>query len=204
MARVRAVIVWSALSAVIAIAIGMAATSPLLAWRQPVYIAAGFAGVLAMALLLVQPMLAGGYLPGLSLYRRRRLHHRVGAGLVLAVTIHVAGLWLTSPPDMIDALTFTSPTPFSAWGVVAMWACFVAGLLAAFRRRLRLRWRTWRLLHVGFVAVTVVGSTVHAMLIDGTMEAVSKAVLCLFVIAATVKAAADLRIWQVRGQRGTG
>ena len=33
--------------------------------------------------------------------------------MAVAVVIHVAGLWITSPPDMIDALLFTSPTPFS-------------------------------------------------------------------------------------------
>ena len=33
--------------------------SPLLAWREPVYIVAGLAGVLAFALLLMQPLLIG-------------------------------------------------------------------------------------------------------------------------------------------------
>jgi hypothetical protein len=44
--------------------------------------------------------------------------------LVVAVVVHVGGLWITSPPDMIDALLLTSPTPFSAFGVIAMWAIF--------------------------------------------------------------------------------
>ena len=70
--------------------------------------------------------------------------------------IHVGGLWITSPPDVIDALLFASPTPFSAWGVIAMWAIFVAALLAAFRRRLRLRPRTWRIAHSSAAAVVVV------------------------------------------------
>ena len=67
------------------------------------------------------------------------------AVLVVAVVIHVAALWITSPPDVVDALLFASPTPFSAWGVIAMWAVFAAALLAALRRRLRLRPRTWRI-----------------------------------------------------------
>jgi len=37
---------------------------------------------------------------------------------------------------MIDALLFTSPTPFSPFGVIAMWAIFAVALLAALRRRL--------------------------------------------------------------------
>jgi hypothetical protein len=38
--------------------------SPLLAWRSIVHGASGFAGIVAMALMPVQPLLAAGYLPG--------------------------------------------------------------------------------------------------------------------------------------------
>ena len=131
-----------------------------------------------------------GYLPGLSAYRGRRVHHWIGGALVVAVLVHVAGLWITSPPDMIDALTYTSPTPFSPFGVIAMWAIFAVALLAMFRRRLGLR--TWRLVHMLLAAVIVVGGAIHAMLIEGTMETVSKAALCLLVVAAAVKVMADL------------
>ncbi len=173
----------------------LAAMSPFLAWRQPVYILAGFAGILAMALLLVQPLLASGGLPGLAGLRGRRVHRWVGAGLVLALVVHVGGLWITSPPDVVDALTFTSPTPFSAWGVIAMWAAFGAALLAVLRRRIRVRPMTWRRAHTTLAVVVVVGSIVHALLIEGTMETVSKAALCLLVLAVTGKALVDLRIW---------
>ena len=161
------ILAWAGLAAAMVVPIAAAATSPLLAWRGPIYIAAGFAGVLAMGLLLAQPLLAAGFLPGLTVYRRRRAHRWIGAALVAAIVVHVAGLWITSPPDVIDALLFRSPTPFSAWGVIAMWACFAAALFAALRRRLRLRWRIWRLGHVICVAVTVIGSTIHALLIEG-------------------------------------
>ena len=155
MASIRAILAWASFGAAIAIPIGVAATSPLLAWRDPVYILAGLAGVVAMALVLVQPLLAGGYLPGLPLLRGRRVHRWVGGGLVAAVVLHVGGLWLTSPPDVIDALLFTSPTPFSAWGVVAMWAVFASALLAAFGPRLRIRPQLWRFGHTALAAVVV-------------------------------------------------
>ncbi len=188
----RAVLIWAALSAALAVPIAMAAASPLLAWRDPIYIVAGLAGVVALALLLVQPLLAGGYLPGLRLRLGRRLHAWVGGGLVAAVVIHVAALWLTSPPDVVDALLFDSPTAFSVWGVVAMWAVFAAAFLAALRGRLRLV--VWRLWHVGLGVVIVAGSVVHAMLIDGTMEIMSKAALSALVIAAVSKVTIDLRL----------
>ena len=110
--------------------------------------------------------------------------------LVTAVVVHVGGLWIASPPDMLDALTFTSPTPFSPFGVIAMWAIFAVALLAAFRRRLGLR--RFRILHMALAAVIVVGTVVHAALIEGTMETLSKAALCMLVLGAATKVMADL------------
>src|SRR3954452_6902184 len=106
---------------------------------------------------------------------RVRAHQWIGGALVVAVVIQVGGLWITSPPDMIDALLFVSPTPFSPFGAIAMWAIFAVGLLAALRRRLGLAPRTWRLAHMVLAVVIVVGSVVHGLLIEGTMETMSKA-----------------------------
>lgn len=190
----RAVLTWAAVVAALVVPIAAAAASPLIAWRDPVYVAAGLAGVIALGLLLLQPLLAGGYLPGVRMRLGRRVHAWVGVGIVSAVVVHVAALWATSPPDVIDALLIRSPTPFSAWGVVAMWAVFASALLAALRGRLRLRLVVWRLCHVSLAVLIVVGSVVHALLIDGTMEIVSKAVLCVLALAALAKVVADLRL----------
>ena len=122
----------------------------------------------------------------------------IGGLLVVAVVIHVGGLWITSPPDVIDALLFVSPTPFSAWGVIAMWAIFAVAVLATFRRRLRLRPRTWRICHTVLAVVIVVGTVVHGILIEGTMEMVSKVALCGLVVAAATKVIVDLRVWARR------
>ena len=186
----QATLIWAALAAAVCVPIAAAAASPLLQWRDPLYILAGFAGIIALGLLLVQPLLAGGYLPGPSAYRGRRAHHWIGGTVVVAVVVHVGGLWITSPPDMIDALLFTSPTPFSPFGVIAMWAIFAVALLAAFRRRLGLR--RWRIVHMLLAAVIVVGSVVHGILIEGAMETVSKAALCALVLGAAIKVMADL------------
>ncbi|MBR1153061.1 ferric reductase-like transmembrane domain-containing protein [Bradyrhizobium sp. JYMT SZCCT0428] len=195
----KVTLTWAALAAAICVPIAAAAASPLLAWRGPVYILAGFAGIVAMGLVLVQPLLIGGYLPGLSAYRGRRAHHWIGGALVVAVVVHVAGLWITSPPDMIDALLFASPTPFSPWGVIAMWAIVAVAIIAALRRRLGLRARTWRIVHMPLAIVIVAGSVVHAILIEGTMETMSKAALCALVLAAAIKVMADLRARRKRG-----
>lgn len=191
----RAILIWSVLVGAVAGPIVAAASSPLLAWRDPIYVSAGFAGVGALGVLLIQPLLIGGYLPGLSAYHRRRVHRWIGGLLVVAVVIHVSGLWFTSPPDVVDALLFASPTPFSAWGVIAMWAIFSAALWAAARRRLRLSPRLWRIGHTFLAIVIVVGSVVHCILVEGTMETLSKAVLCALVVAATMKVIVDMRVW---------
>ena len=192
----RVILIWAALAAAICVPIAAATMSPQLEWRGPVYILAGFAGMIALGVMLVQPLLIGGYLPGLPARIGRRIHHWTGGALVVAVVIHVAGLWITSPPDMIDALTYTSPTPFSPFGVTAMWAIFAVALLATFRRRLRLR--TWRIAHTLLAIVIVAGSVVHAILIEGTMETFTKAALCALVLASTIKVMTELRVWRKR------
>ena len=193
MNRLRHALIWAGFVAAAGVPLFFAATSPLLAWRQPVYIAAGVAGVLGMSVLLAQPLLVAGALPGLPAMKGRRAHRWVGGLLVSLIIVHVVGLWITSPPDMIDALTFTSPTPFSPWGVVAMWAIFGAAGLAILRGRMRLP--VWRIAHTGLVAIVVVSSVVHAMLIEGTMEIWSKAILGALVLVVTFLTVIRLRAW---------
>lgn len=146
-----------------------------------------------MALLLVQPLLIGGYLPGLSLRGSKRIHIWLGTALILTVLMHLVGLWVTSPPDVVDALLFRSPTPFSAWGVFAMWTLLGAALVVALKERFHLRTRAWKSTHKALVTLTVAGSVVHAVLIEGTMEPVSKFFLCGFALIATTKVVFDLR-----------
>ncbi len=72
----------------------------------------------------------------------------------------MSAAWITNPPDMIDApvLIADAVLPF---GVVAMWAIFAVALLAALRRRLGLRLRTWRVAHMVLAIVIVAGENVH-------------------------------------------
>ena len=173
--------------------------SPLLEYRQPIYITAGFAGVIGMALMLLQPLLAGGVLAPYA--QARQVHRWIGIVLVLAVLLHVAGLWITSPPDVIDVLLVRSPTPFGIWGLIAMWAVFLAAVFAGLRRRLPLR--LWRWGHSVLVTLAVVGTLLHAVQIDGTMEVVTKWMLALLILAALAVALYRRRVWAM-GIRGRG
>lgn len=195
MATVWKILIWIGLGLLLLVPLLVAAFSPLLAYREAIYILAGFAGVAAMGFLLLQPLLAGGYLPGLPIHSGRRVHRIIGACLLICVVLHVGALWITSPPDVIDALLLVSPTPFSIWGVIAMWGIFATACLALIRRRLRLR--MWRLLHSGLAVLIVLGSVIHAMLIEGTMGTISKTVLCVAVLAATLKVLINLGVWRV-------
>ena len=194
----RAILFWGGLAVVLGLPIFAAMTSPLLQWRQPIYIAAGLAGVLALCLLLIQPLAIGRYLPNIDPLRSRVIHRLIGLLLVGLVIIHVGGLWMTSPPDVIDALLFRSPTPFSVWGVIAMWCVFATALLALLRRRLRIKHHIWQRLHTGLALVIIAGTVAHAMLIEGTMETWSKAALAVLAIIATLKVIIDLRVWSSR------
>lgn len=178
--RARTTLFRVATAATILAVLAVAATSPQLAWRHSTYIIAGFAGIVALALLLIQPLLIGGFL-GMAPPQARRAHRWVGSLLVAAVLVHVGGLWITSPPDVIDALLFDSPTPFSPFGVVAMWAVFIVALLAALRRRVDLRPKVWRRLHLGLALIIAAAAIGHTLLIEGTMEPWSKALLCALV-----------------------
>ena len=156
--------VWAAIAAIGLVPLVAAAFSPFLQYRGPAYVIAGFAGILAMALVFLQPLLAGWSLPGISATAARSVHLWSGVALLLR-----------------------SPTPFSLWGVIAMWMVFATAALALFRRHLRLRPRPWRMLHLGFGAVIAAGTVAHALLIEGTMEPVTKWMLAAAVMTATAK-----------------
>lgn len=191
----RAALTWAAVGLIIAVAFWFAVTSPLLAWRDWIYILGGVAGVLSLALLLLQPLLIAGVLPGLSPVHARRWHFCLGIALLIAVLVHVGALWVTSPPDVIDALLLRSPTPFAIWGVVAMWAVFAAAILGMWRKRLPLSLRSWRIAHTGIAILIVAGTVIHAVLITGTMETLSKLALCTAALFALGFAVVRRRIW---------
>jgi len=67
--------------------------------------------------------------------------------------------------------------------------------LAAFRARLRIPPKVWRIGHTALAVVIVLGTVVHALLIEGTMEPLSKAAFCILVVLATAKVVFDLRVW---------
>ncbi|MBW8637450.1 ferric reductase-like transmembrane domain-containing protein [Hoeflea sp. WL0058] len=186
--------IWIILATVMIGPVLVATTSPYLAYRNTAYIIGGFAGIISLSLLLIQPLLAAGYLPGARAITGRKWHRWVGTAIVVCVGLHVGGLYVTSPPDTQDALLLVSPTAFSVYGVLAMWGIVLTVALVILRHRMGLRYATWRLVHNGLAAIVVAATVTHALQIEGAMETVSKWGLCIAVVAATGATLIDLRL----------
>lgn len=192
MTRPLPLLVWLLLGAFLAGPVIIAALNPLLTSRGPEYIVGGMAGILALSLLTLQPLLAAGYLPGLAGPKGRRWHKRCGALLIALVSVHVGGLYLTSVADTLDALLLVSPTPFSVYGVAGMWAVFATGLLVSQRHRITPA--SWRIAHNALSAFIVVATVIHAVQIEGAMGQVSKVLACIAALLATATALIHLRL----------
>jgi predicted ferric reductase len=184
--RMTALVVWGLVVACILVPLGIAAANPLQANRDALWIVGGMSGIVALAFLLVQPLLAAGYLPGPSLIAGRRWHRWLGIMIIVAVGLHIGGLYLSSPEDITDALLLVAPTPFSVYGVIGLCGVVLTAVLVAVRSRSGLRYASWRILHNAIALVIVISSIVHALLIEGAMGSISKAILCALVFAATI------------------
>jgi predicted ferric reductase len=205
--RVSSALAWGSAAAVMIVPVAIAAFSPYLASRNMPYIVGGFAGIIGLSLLFLQPLLPAGYFAGSEGAAGRRWHRWLGVAIVVAVVLHAGGLYLASPEDTIDALLLVSPTPFSVYGVTSMWGVVATALLVLFRRRLGLRHSVWRLIHNGLAALVIAATVIHALQIEGAMEPVSKWMLSIAVVAATGVALLDLRVvrpfraWRERGSK---
>ena len=69
------------------------------------------AGVVALALLLAQPMLTSRSLPGLGAHGERYWHRWIGATIVLAVFLHVGGLYLSNTGGHCRCASARRPDP---------------------------------------------------------------------------------------------
>jgi predicted ferric reductase len=123
-----------------------------------------------------------------------RWHRWGGMAIIAMVVLHVGALYAYSPEDVMDALLLVAPTPFSLYGVIGLWCVILTGVLAAARRRLRFGHRRWRIAH-SVLAVAIVSATaVHAVLIEGAMEEISKLAICLAALATTTFGAVEINI----------
>jgi hypothetical protein len=76
-----------------------------------------------------------------------------------------------------------------------------APLLVAVRAPVRIRPRTWRIAYSGLAVVIALDSVAHALLIEGSMGQMSRAVLCVLVLAGLISVLIDLHTWTLLTRR---
>lgn len=194
---------WVVLTAIAVVPVVAAAASPLQRSRELLWITGGMAGVVALSLLFVQPLLMAAAPPLLPARDGVRWHRWGGMAIVAAVALHIGALYAYSPDDMTDALLLVAPTPFSLYGVISLWCLVLTAVLAATRRVLRLGHRLWRILH-SVLAVAVVGAgAIHAIQIEGAMEEYSKLAICIAALAAATVGALEVNLFAPLRRRRT-
>src|SRR5918993_1565525 len=95
--RASAVLAWGSAAAVMIVPVAVAAFSPYLASRTMPYIIGGFAGIIGLSLLFLQPLLPAGYFAGSEGPAGRRWHRWLGVALVVAGGLHVGGVLPARP-----------------------------------------------------------------------------------------------------------
>ncbi|KPH81976.1 ferric reductase-like transmembrane domain-containing protein [Bosea vaviloviae] len=190
----RRIAAWILVAAIACVPVLAAAASPLQRGRELLWIIGGMAGVLALSLLFLQPLLMAATPPLMQVRAGVTWHRRGGIAIVAMVAVHIGALYLYSPEDITDALLLVAPTPFSLYGVISLWCLVLTAALAATRRVLKIGYRPWRILH-SVLAVAVVGaSAIHAIQIEGAMEEYSKLAICIAALLVTTVAAVEVNV----------
>ena len=190
----RRIAAWIVVVSIAAAPVIAAAANPLQGGREMLWIMGGMAGVVALCLLFVQPLLMAAAPPLLAAREGVHWHRWGGIAIVAVVALHVGALYAYSPDDMTDALLLVAPTPFSLYGVISLWCLVLMAVLVATRRLLRFGYRLWRILH-SVLAVAVVGAgAIHAIQIEGVMEEYSKLSVCIAALAATTVGALEVNV----------
>jgi predicted ferric reductase len=186
--------VWLIVAAIAAVPVIAAALSPLQRGREFLWITGGMAGVVALSLLFVQPLFTATAPVLTAAGAGIRWHRWGGVAIIAMVALHVGALYAYSPEDVMDALLLVAPTPFSLYGVISLWCVILTGALAAARRKLRLGHRRWRIAHSVLAVAIVSSAAVHAVLIEGAMEEISKLAICLAALATTTFGVVEINI----------
>jgi predicted ferric reductase len=198
----RRITAWVVVAVVAAVPVLAAAASPLQGGRELLWITGGMAGVVALSLLFVQPLLMAAAPPLLAARDGVRWHRWGGMVIVAMVALHIGALYAYSPDDITDALLLVAPTPFSLYGVISLWCLVLTAVLAATRRVFKLGYKPWRILH-SVLAVAVVGAgAIHAIQIEGAMEEYSKLAICIAALAATTAGALEVNVLAPMRRRG--
>jgi hypothetical protein len=165
---------------VAALLVGPAAAalaSPLQVGRDAGWVLGAVAGAVALSLLAVQAALPTPWLDGVLARPWSALHRAVGLAVAAVVLAHMAGLYLSSPDDVRDALLLRAPT-YSRLGVLSAWTVGLSIALALARRRLGLTYSDWQILHSALAVAIVTTAVGHTVMIRGTLDGPAELLAC--------------------------
>jgi predicted ferric reductase len=107
---------------------------------------------------------------GLGIEQLLAVHRWLGLVVVGLVLAHVAAV-IIPKPSRIKLLDLLHASPGMRAATIATIALVLLAVTALLRRRLRLPYRIWRILHVALAAVGVAGGAVHVLLENNLIHA---------------------------------
>jgi predicted ferric reductase len=106
---------------------------------------------------------------GLGIERLLAVHRWLGLVVVGLVLAHVAAV-VISNPSSIRHLDLLHASPGMRSATIATIALVLLAVTAPMRRRLRLPYRVWRILHVVLSAAAVAGGAMHVLLLNNLLQ----------------------------------
>ena len=106
---------------------------------------------------------------GLGIEQLLAVHRWLGLVVLGLVLAHVAAVVIPNPRRIANLDLLHAP-PSMRTATVATIALILLAVTALLRRRLRLPYRVWRVLHVVLTVVAVAGSAVHVLLLNNLLQ----------------------------------
>jgi predicted ferric reductase len=107
---------------------------------------------------------------GLGIEQLLAVHRWLGLVVLGLVLTHVAAVVIPNP-SRIEHLDLLHASPGMRAATIATIALVLLAVTALLRRRLRLPYRIWRILHVVLSAAAVAGGGVHVLLLNNLLQA---------------------------------
>jgi predicted ferric reductase len=107
---------------------------------------------------------------GLGIEQILRLHRYLGLVVLGLVLAHVGVVVLADPVRKIKLLDLANASPGMRAATIATIALVLLAVTSLLRRRLRLPYGLWRIVHVLLAATAVAGIAVHVLLLDNLVS----------------------------------
>ncbi|GAA0937567.1 ferredoxin reductase family protein [Pseudonocardia zijingensis] len=131
----------------------------------------GVLAVVALAATVVVSSRVRALTKELGIEQILRVHRWCGLAVLGLVLAHVAAVVLRNPAKGLAYLDLVHASPTMRSGTIATLAFVLLTVTSVMRRRLRLTYGFWRIVHVALAATALAGSAVHVVLLDNLIHA---------------------------------